>query len=300
MRWLTSQGIGAGFVCAAFFVATTGLCAGQAKPRPGPSNPAQSDYRFEVAAIHQADPSGRMSGPPSPPGAGRFISENTTIVALAMRAFGLEQGYQIGYKPWMLSTHFSVNANYPDGATRANLPIMVQHLLEDRFGLVFHRETRQMDGYELVVTKSGPKFAKSVPLTSEGQAVTGAGVVEKNGKPEFTATASGILMTVNGVILRGSNKTMKDLAGYLANYLHNPVIDATGLSGAYDYNVTFTSEMETGPANVAPPTGADDRLASLPLGDALQRQLGLKLQSAKKIPTEVVVLDDANKTPSEN
>jgi uncharacterized protein (TIGR03435 family) len=166
-------------------------------------------------------------------------------------------------------------------------------------------------GFELVVTKSGPKLTRSVPLASEESAAGGAGIVVKNGEPQFAANASGILMTVNGIILRGRNKTMKDLAGALAGYLHKPVADATGLEGAYDYTVTFVPETETGSATVLSTAGdsgqaststavRNDGSASLPLPDALQSQLGLKLQPAKNVPTEVVVLDDAKKEPTEN
>jgi uncharacterized protein (TIGR03435 family) len=303
-----------GLAYVALLSATTGLSCGQAKPAGGASNAAQTDkrdYRFEVASIHPADPSGRISGRPGPSASGRFTSENTTIVGLAMQAFGAKQSYQIEYKPWMLSTHFSVNATYPDGATRADLPIMIHHLLEDRFGLVSHRETRQMVGYELVVTKFGPKLTRSAPLVSEESAAGGAGIVVKNGEPQFAANASGILMTANGTTLRGHNKTMKDLADALANSLHKPVTDATGLNGEYDYTITFVPEMEMGSGNMvsltrdsgqdsSPTLVRNDGSASLPLPDALQSQLGLKLQPAKNIPTEVVVLDDAKKEPTEN
>ena len=302
-RRISRHWLGAGLGCLALLASTSSVSIAQAGLANGTLNGTLNDsqtgkreYRFEVAVIRPADPSGMTSRPPNSPGARRFMSESTTIVGLAMRAFGLKEGYQIEYKPWMLSTYFSVNATYPDGATKADLPIMVQHLLEDRFALVYKRQTRQMDGYRLVVAKFGPKLTRAAPVVPEESATSGS-IVVKNGEPQFAANASGILMSVNGATLRGRSKTMKDLAGYLAMSLHKPVVDATGLDGAYDYTIDFVPpEMELDAGQASPPSGS----ASLPLPAALESRLGLKLQSAKNISTDVVVLEAANKKPTEN
>jgi len=98
-----------------------------------------------------------MSGSAAACIAWTFHCESASISGLAMQAFGLKQSFQIEFPAWMLTARFNVTATIPEGAASTDLPMMIQHLLEDRFGLVFHRETRRMAGLELVVAKSVPK-----------------------------------------------------------------------------------------------------------------------------------------------
>jgi uncharacterized protein (TIGR03435 family) len=82
---------------------------------------------------------------------------------LAMEAYGLKRPFEIDWKsPWMSTELYDIEARVPAGATKAQIRIMLQHLLADRFGLMVHRETRQLPGYRLVVTKGGPKLNQSV------------------------------------------------------------------------------------------------------------------------------------------
>ena len=248
------------------------------------AQPAQRDYRFEVASIRPGHPSGLMTGPPPPSSPRRFSAQSASIVGLALKAFGVKQMSLIEWQPWMNSARFNVEATFPEGATVADLPIMIQHLLEDRFGLVFHREARRVAGYELVAAKSGPKPAKSSAPPSGEPTRKGGDIEMKNGVPQFTKDAgSGQLLTLTTAIWRGRNKTMKSLAEDLANHLGAPVMDATGMEGEYDYTLTFTPEARPMSGNmvvVGPPGGAapaqeprqDEFLTSPLLRDALQNQ----------------------------
>ena len=168
-----------------------------------------------------------------------------------------------------------------------------------------------MAGYELVAAKSGPKLAKSSAPPSGEPARKGGDIEIKNGVPQFSKDAgSGQLLTLTTAIWRGRNKTMKSLAEDLANQLGAPVLDATGMEGEYDYTFTFAPEATVMPGNVvlmSPPGAApaqeprqDEFPTNPPLRDALQNQLGLKLQPVKDVPVVVVVLDSARKEPTEN
>ena len=285
--------------------------AAEASKASSSAQPAKRDYRFEVASVRRGDPSGRMTGPPGPSSPRRFTAESETIASLAMKAFGVKQSFQIEFQPWMASAYFNVFANFPEGAANTDLPIMIQHLLEDRFGLVFHRETRRVAGYELVVAKSGPKLTESAAPPSGGPARKGGDIEMKNGVPQFTKDAgSGQLFVGMTAIWRGRNKTMKSLAQDLANQLRVPVMDATGMEREYDYTLTFTPEATAVSGNmvlISPPGAApaqeprqDESLTNPLLRDALQTQLGLRLQPVKNVPVEVVVLDSAKKEPTEN
>jgi uncharacterized protein (TIGR03435 family) len=109
----------------------------------------------------------------------------------------------------------------------------------------------------------------------------------------------------------GHNRTMQALATDLARRLRAPVADATGLEGGYDYTVLYTPEVNPGQASsIANPTpapppgqvaadGASEPMKFPMLRDAVREQLGLEL-SPEGVPIDVVVLDSANKEPTEN
>ncbi len=278
----------------------------------GSAQPVKRDYRFEVASIRPADPPTGHKGPPEPAySPGRYRENNVSFAVLAWKGFSVKHAYEIEYPRWMGSTYFTLNATLPEGATKADLPIMIQHLLEDRFGLVFHHEMRRMGGYELVVAKSGLRLAASAGPVSDGSTIKGPSIEVKNGVPQFTKDAgSGQLLTLTMATWRGRNKTMNSLAADLAGELGAPVMDATGLEGEYDYTLTFSPEVTSSQANVVSPlplggapgpaVGEGAPPVHLLLRDALQEQLGLKLQPVRNVPVDVVVLDSAKKEPSEN
>jgi uncharacterized protein (TIGR03435 family) len=234
------------------------------------------------------------------------------LAHLAYQAFDIKHGYQMEYAHWMDNAYFTLNATPPEGTTKADLPIMMQHLLEDRFGLAFHHETRQMEGFELVVAKLGPKLTKSAGPTPDKPANNspsaampfGPGIEFKNGVPQFTKDArSGQLYSSTTAWWRGRNKTMQSLASDLADRLRVLVMDATGLTGEYDYTLTYTPGEEMYAPGSVPPARGDEAAAPLEhpmLLDALKEQLGLELRPVKNVSIDVVIIDSANKVPTEN
>jgi uncharacterized protein (TIGR03435 family) len=299
----------------ALFMSTASyLCAQETGKSPASAQPAQRDYRFEVASLRPGSPPTGWEYKAGPQGytPGRFRETNMQFSAMAWDAFKVKRSYQIEYPRWMDSTFFTINATLPEGADKADLPIMFKHLLEDRFGIVFHHETRQMAGYELVVAKSGSRLARSTrpgkDMTIE--ALTKGEVFEmKNGALQFTKDAGSYDGSFSGgsYALHGRDKTMSDLAANLAEKLNAPVMDATGLEGGYDYTLIFTPEPMSRPGIVVSPgggvpiAGLPDRPLEHPLlRDALREQLGLELRPVKNVSIDVVVIDSANKVPTEN
>jgi uncharacterized protein (TIGR03435 family) len=218
--------------------------------------------------------------------------------AMALVAFKVKHIYQIEYPRWMDSTFFTINTTLPEGATKADIPIMMQHLLEDRFALKYHHMTRQMEGYELVMAKSGLRFAISAgpgkDMTIE--ALTKGEVFEmKYGALQFTKDAGSYDGSFSGgsYALRGRDKTMSDLAANLAEKLNVPVMDATGLKDGYDYTLIYTPEEKAAFLGDTP-------LEYPLLRDALREELGLELKQVKNVPVDVVVIDSANKVPTKN
>jgi bla regulator protein BlaR1 len=298
-------------------------------PRSVAQSPAQSgetDLQFEVASIKHSDPNRIGSSvPPRTSSPGLFRTEFITLKGLAMRAYDLKQGFEIDWKPsWMGTELYDVEAKVPAGATKAQIRIMLQRLLADRFGLVVHRETRQLPGYRLIVAKGGPRLKQSAaaPAKTDDAAHEPAppqnGVVVKNGIPQLSDSAgTGEFMTLAGTILRGRHESVEGLAYWLALKLNAPVVNATGLAGEYDYDLSFQNVRATRtkdsvafgpggvvvlPANAGP--AVTPEVSAEPSGrptiwEAIKEQLGLQLDAFKSVPVEVLVLDKAHQ-PTEN
>ena len=235
--------------------------------------------------------------------------------SLAWLAFEIKHDYLIERPRWMDTAYFTLNATSPDGATAADIPVMLRHLLEDRFGMKYHHETRQMSGYELVLVKSGLGMTQSPAPAAQRPAATGPQIEVKDGMPQFTKDApTGQLRFGTTAEWRGRNATMKQLVGSLSDELCAPVTDATGLEGEYDYMLVYTAEPSCGkgvivlsPPPPPPSAGAtpSGNGASAPpehplLRDALKEELGLELRPVKNVPVDVVIIDSAEKVPTEN
>ena len=312
---------GAGVLAIAGPVAV-GLLAPPRTRAQAPVQAAETDLQFEVASIKRSDPS-RLGSPvpPRPSSPGAFRTEFSTLSGLAMRAYGLKQGFEIDWKsPWMGTELYDVEAKVPTGATKAQIRTMLQRLLADRFGLVAHRETRQLPGYRLIVATGGPKLNPPAAAPAKtGDAALGLapaqnGVVVKHGIPQLSDSAgTGEFMTLAGTVLRGRHESMTGLAYWLALTLHEPVVDATGLTGEYDYDLSFQNvpahrTRETVafgprgavvlPANPGPavtPEVGPESSGRPTVWEAIKDQLGLQLQAFKSVPIEVLVLDEAHR-----
>jgi uncharacterized protein (TIGR03435 family) len=138
--------------------------------------------------------------------------------------------------------------------------IMLRTLLTDRFKLVAHQETRMLSGYELMVTKKGPKLT---PADPQGHRSIGS---------------------AGGKII-GTKVTVARFADYLATDLKMPILDKTGIAGDFDITVQYSRNPD---ANSAPSVFI-----------ALQDELGLKLEAAR-IPIEILVVDHIEKSPIAN
>ncbi|HWB32468.1 MAG TPA: TIGR03435 family protein [Acidobacteriaceae bacterium] len=173
---------------------TSALQAQPSQPAPTPAH----DYRFEVVSIRPTDPPGLNKGSTLHPYSdGHYRQERIYLGGLAAEAFEIKHPYQIQLPSWMSQAWFAVNATLPTGATKADLPVMLRHLLEDRFALKYHHETRQMNGYELVVAKSGPKLIKSAGPPDPSKA-SGRGFEIENGIPQFDKNGGPTQNSSNG------------------------------------------------------------------------------------------------------
>jgi uncharacterized protein (TIGR03435 family) len=232
---------------------------------------------------------------------GRLIMTNLPLRRMILNAYDL-QDYQLsGDPPWVNSEHYDVQAK-ADGnpSVRAMEGPMLRVLLEDRFKLTFHRESRQLPIYELAIGKGGAKLqlSKEGSCTPYSEDSPPPAATPGQPRPNFcgwhTTPGDGLNRTLDG-----EGITMAVLATALSrtyvSQLGRSVIDATGLTGAYDVHLKWAMDslsIPVGP-NATPPSDA----TGPSIFTALQEQLGLKLESAKG-PVEVLVIDHVERPPA--
>jgi uncharacterized protein (TIGR03435 family) len=240
---------------------------------------------------------------------------------LLQTAYEVER-YQVTGPDWLDSERFDVVVTVPDGATKEQVKGMWQSLLADRFGVALHHDSKVFQVDELVVAKGGSKLKETdVDPNAAPGALPPAGPpgppkLDKNGFPQLAAPGLIMMMTMgpNGPNARmvAKAQTVAQLAKMIGNELNRPVVDKTGLAGKYDFTLEFAPEQGflKGPAGLGPPPGgpppgdvpqipgASDP-SGVPLAGSLPQQLGLRLQPTKA-PLDVLVIDKANKVPSEN
>jgi uncharacterized protein (TIGR03435 family) len=254
---------------------------------------------FEVASVKQNTSGDSRTSMRTQPG-GRFVVTNVRLKALIATAFGMADSPSLidsrilGGPEWIGSEHYDINtkANIeykpsPDGPPR-ELLLMMRSLLEDRFKLKAHRETRELPIYELVVARAdrrlGPEMRKPA---ADCDAAIAAGIPPPRqlGEPPPCGLMGGPARTLAG------GATMQQLAANLTGRLERRVVDKTGLTGRFAFTLAFTPDrMPT----EAPPPGIPPIDPNGPsLFTALQEQLGLKLEPAKA-PVDVLVVDSVD------
>lgn len=275
----------------------------------GQTGPAKPE--FEVASI-------RPSGPqvPGQLGLGLHIDGamvRSTYFSLADYlgiAYKLKN-YQITGPDWIKSERFDINAKLPEGANRDQVPEMLKALLESRFQLKMHRESRPFPVYALVVAKGGLKMqplaedpADNGDAPKEGVDVNAAG--NRNGVSVSLGRGSSFSIGNDKVVVKKLG--MAQLADLLARFEDRPVVDLTEVKGAYDLSLELAPEdfraMTIRSAIAAgvnlPPEALKllDGASDSSLHTALQA-VGLKMEPRKE-PIEMLVIDHAEKAPTEN
>jgi len=269
---------------------------------------------FEVASIKlntRCDAVDGRSGGASTPG--RIVMECADLRDLILTAYGIYGGganpasgsfrmQVVGGPAWMDAERYSIAAKAAGNSRRSEMyGPMLQSLLEDRFRLKVHRETKEGRVYFLTVAKNGPKL----PATKEGT----CGIADIN----HPAEAGNALTRVCGkpnirsgpvVIVDITGATIAGLCSQLGMVMDHEVIDRTGIAGRFDIHLEFTP-AERKPKFVAGRTieeqdqvTADGRDAGPSIATALQQQLGLKLETGRG-PVQVIVVDHIER-PTDN
>jgi uncharacterized protein (TIGR03435 family) len=236
---------------------------------------------FEAASIKAAAP-GKLGGGISIQGA-RFRIVNSSLKSCVQMAWNVHDFQVSGATGWMDAERFDIDAVAASPIQGLEHRAMLQSLLADRFGLVIHRETRERQGYALVVGHKGAKLLSPTEHTDEPSLL-----YDRTPDGNFTLTAA--------------SASMKQLTDALSFRLGAIVVDQTGLDGKFDFSLEFGPETRNEPTlsksgEPLPPPPADSAPGPS-IFSALQEKLGLKLE-ARKLPVEVIVIDRANR-PTEN
>jgi uncharacterized protein (TIGR03435 family) len=200
--------------------------------------------------------------------------ENVSLWKCITFAYGLpeDKDYALTGPDWIKSERFDINASMPPNTRWEEMRRMMQTLLAQRFHLTIHRETKEQSVYALVVGKGGSKLQEVEP--GEGRFNMSKGQIRAQKAPLFA------------------------FAERLSQFVDRPVLDMTGLKGAFDFTLEWAPESGTGI-----PAGAGGEAATASAGPsiftAIQQQLGLRLE-ARKASVEVMVVDRADRVPVEN
>ncbi|HVW08874.1 MAG TPA: TIGR03435 family protein [Bryobacteraceae bacterium] len=258
---------------------------------------AAAQKTFDAASIRRVDDADLRTrsgmGEESP---GMFFAENMPLDLLIQEAYSEDPGQSwvlqsmtgrrraswqslriVNEPDWAKSDRFDITARYPAPVRsgkrtsadmlrdRNQMDLMLRALLEDRFRLKTHRETRNLPVYELVVSKQG--------LLKQGNCGDRCRTSEfgENGRD---------------LTIEGDAMNVTELAGTISMVLDRPVIDKTGVSGTFDVDLRWTPEP--GEAGDSDETTVENSSGSI--FTVLQEKLGLKLRKATG-PIDVLVVD---------
>ena len=201
-----------------------------------------------------------------------FSANNVSILRLIQFAYGIQPRQILNAPAWAETDKFGIEAepNTPGQPSTEQYREMYQKLLADRFKLSFHRSKKEFSVYALKPDKDGPKLTKS----SDDPKGSPRGVGRPGAHGDWTVTFI--------------NFTMEDLVSGLMQLIKDrQVVDQTGLTGRYDFHLTYA------PDPLAPDVGSAPDIFH-----AVQQQLGLQLESTKA-PVDVLVIEHVE-SPSAN
>jgi uncharacterized protein (TIGR03435 family) len=258
--------------------------------------------RFDVASIKptsQRAPDVEGLGAVEALPGGRLIADKVLLRYLIQNAYGLKPFQISGGPAWINSAHYDIEAKSDRNPNAAQMQKMTQTLLEDRFKLKVHRETRELPVYSLTIAKSGlrlqqPQGACITPDPNEM-------LPPRPPAPGQTYCGRVIFgVSPAGAQIQGENVSMGELARVLSNVLGRIVVDNTGIAGGRNVHAEFAADDAL--AGIPHPAGPGGARTPDPSGpsifSALPEQLGLRLESTKG-PVEVLVIDQVER-PSEN
>jgi uncharacterized protein (TIGR03435 family) len=237
-------------------------------PLAGPAKP------FDVATV-KVNKTGGINGVSGRggqirPSKGQIAMENVSLWKAICFAYGIgeDKDYAITTPGWMKTERYDIVGKIPPGTTWEQMLRMLQGTLAERLKVTVHRETKDLPVYALVVAKDGPKLQAAEMM--HGGFRLGPGSIQAEAAP------------------------LAAFADRLSQMVDRPVIDQTGLVGAFKLSLEWTPDQ---PAASSPEEPA--RTAGVSVFTAIQQQLGLRLE-ARKSAVPILVVDSGERVPTEN
>jgi uncharacterized protein (TIGR03435 family) len=258
----------------AAFLSASAMLAQSPAPRP-------KFDAFEVATVKPADSDSESGRFIAMQGTNRFVEKDYTLKLLIAAAYDLNPRTISGGPAWIGTDHYDILAVTPGEVRpdRDEQMSMLRSLLAERFKLTFHREPKVFSIYQLEVAKNGPKL-KETTSHPDDPVIVGPAVVY----PQRI------------VVLPGRNAAMGSFVSLLQRaILDRPVVDKTGLTGRYDFDLEWAPDETQFGGDVPAATAATQ---SPPLFEAVQQELGLKLEATKGLVDALVV--DTAERPAAN
>jgi uncharacterized protein (TIGR03435 family) len=254
---------------AVFFAFASVAAFGQAPPAP----------EFEVASVRASNADtglieNRVPSLNAEPGR-NLTFNNISIRDLIMLAYGVGARQITG--PDVILNRFDIVAKIPSDATKEQVPLMLRTLLAQRFKLTLHRDQKTMQVYALEVAKGGPKLNES-PAGEAGLPGCARSFAQTPG-----ATLAAVCQRMSSAELAQQIQALAP--GYFTD---GPIVDMTGLKGIYNFKLEWITRVEVNAGSDGPT-----------IFDAVQKQLGLKLEGRKQA-METIVIDHCEKIPTEN
>jgi uncharacterized protein (TIGR03435 family) len=246
-------------------------------PAPPKAMPVGAVPKFDVVTVKPSDPS--RPGKLFTIRGRQIMTINTTMNDMVTFAYSLQVKQIVGAPDWFATEKFDLDG-VPDIEGRPDAQqfrMLIQSALTQRFKFTFHKDKKELSVYALTVAKGGPKMTVTIH--------------QPNDPRNFLFRGLGQLMV--------TNSTMKDFCdGMQGAVMDRPVVDQTGLTERYDFNLNWTPDDSQFASFGPRPPAKDDPNAPPSLYTAIQEQLGLKLEPTKAM-TDVFVIDHVEK-PSAN
>jgi uncharacterized protein (TIGR03435 family) len=249
---------------------------------------AQTPQTFEVASIRRNVTGNQQGGGlAAPQPGGRFVAIGTTLRRLVAGAYDDLQ--VVGGPAWIDTDRFDVNARAEGEPPPAEIRRMLRPLLEDRFKLIVHAETREVPVYVLTVARGDRKLGAKL-RESDASCTAEARNFFPRAAPGLSPACGDFRLGARALTARGM--TTAGLARLLSGRVDRPVLDRTGLGSAYDLELEWSSDLGL---RQAPPgsAGAGELTPDgVSLFTVLEEQLGLRLQATRG-SVDVIVVDRA-------
>jgi uncharacterized protein (TIGR03435 family) len=272
-------------------------CAAAAQTLPSFDAVSLRACSHEDSGLHRLD--GETSGGPGSADPGRLVYSRVPLRQILLDAFEVPID-QLSGPEWTESECYDIVAKVPPHATKQESSAMLQSLLIERLRLRFHRQSKEFDGYDLVVAPGGPSFpgqeaaevSRALPPEDQRQFAT------KEGSTYFRFRDYSMEKLAHWLGVRlgtqVSRPGMPDSFFIAAARINNK----TGLNGIYDFALKYAGAMM---AAERFPLEMRERLdlQGPSIFAALEKQLGLRLEKTK-VAVEVIVIDQVEKAPVEN